>query len=312
MKNHLSVNHTYMQALRHFAKRFSCLWMIVAVLLVATATIAVAQGSGRSGGGYKGGGGGYKGGGGSYSGGSGYSGVIEYGGGGVEYGSSGGYSSSGRGFYSMFLIVCGICVFWAVFGKGIQSKIARFKTTQEAKMMTDLINFVIILRNGASYIPAINQLTLQADLKTNQGRQSFLKQLTTLLNPNDVVDGFLRFPSSQDGYRLWERQKKLSKIQDLVTNISLPNQNPVVQDNRPISIRSIPVGDTYCIIGVILEGSIPKKAETRELVSLRKELPKLCNLLTSSGNFYYYFGPTTTGVSLSEVQTLFTKVLEEE
>jgi hypothetical protein len=312
MKNNSSTKHSNIGTFRHLAKRFSCPWMIAVVLIVATATVAIAQGGGGyrgSGGGYSSGGGGYSSGG-SYNGGGGYTSGIEYGS--IEYNSSGGHSSSGREFYSIFLIICGIYFFWLVFGKGIQSRITRFKTTQEAKMITNLINLVIILRNGSSYVPAINQLTLHANLQTDRGRQSFLKQLTTLLNPNDVIDGFLRFPSSQNGYSLWERQKKLSEIQDLVTNIARPNQNPVVQDNRPISMKPIPVGDTYCIIGVILESSTPKKVEIRELVDLRKALPKLCNFLTLSGNFYYYFGPTTTGVSLSEVQTLFEKILEEK
>jgi hypothetical protein len=178
--------------------------------------------------------------------------------------------------------------------------------------MTNLTNFVAILRNGSHYIHTINQLTPQANFQNNQGRQAFLKQLTELINQDDLIDGFLRSLPSQNAYHLWERQKKAAKIQDLVINIAPPNQNPIVQDSRPSISEPTPIEDTYCIIGVVLESLTSRKTETRELVALRESLPILCSWLKLDGDFYYYFGPTTTGVSLSEAQILFMKVLKEE
>jgi hypothetical protein len=176
--------------------------------------------------------------------------------------------------------------------------------------VTNTINFVLILRNGADYVEAINQLTLRAEFQTDQGRQNFLKQLATLLNPNDVIDGFLRVRSSKNAYQLWQRQKQAAEIQDLVINVSPSNQTPTAWDKSPANPESTSEADTYCIVGIILENSTPNQTATRELGELRIALPKLSDWLKSNGDFYYYFGPTTTGVSLSEAQRLLTKVLQ--
>jgi hypothetical protein len=314
MKNNSFTNHTYIQTFRHFAKRFSCLWIIIVVLMVATSTVAIAQG----GGGGRGGGGGYSGGGGGGSGrsGGGYSGGSSGGyRGGIESGS--GDSTSSGSVLDPITVFTSLGVFFLIFISPIAFSVFllikgnQSKTTQDVKTMTTLINLVIVLRNDANYVSAINQLTLQANFQTNLGCQAFLKQLTDLINPNDVIDGFLRSLPSQNAYHLWEQQKKATKIQDIAINIAPPNQNPIVQDSRPGISDLAPIDNTYCIIGVVLESLTSRKAETRELAALRESLPRLCSWLKLNGEFYYYFGPTTTGVSLSEAQTLFAKVLGE-
>jgi uncharacterized membrane protein len=313
MKNNSFTNQTDIQRFRHLAKRFSCLWMIIVVLMVATATVAIAQGGGggRSGGSSSGSSSG-----GSSRGGGGYSSGGGYRGGGDSnsfdgYSSSGSHSGSGdSGLYHVFIFI-GFWCFAYILAIGF-GKIIKFRNTKNIKTMTNLINFVVILRSGSHYMNAINQLTLQANFQTDQGRQAFLKQLTKLINPNDVVDGFLRSLVSQNAYHLWERQKTAARIQDLVINIASPNQSPIVQDNRPGISDPTPDDNTYCIIGVVLESLTSRKTETRELLAVRETLPRLCSWLKLDGDFYYYFGPTTTGVSLSEVQTLFAKVLEKE
>jgi hypothetical protein len=173
-----------------------------------------------------------------------------------------------------------------------------------------LINLVIILKCCTHYVPAINQLTLQARFQDDLGRRDFLRKLSLLLAPTDIIDGFLRcsYGRSPYPYHLWQQQKHAAEIQDLVTNIAPPYQSPNHWDHRPAETAPIPNETTYCIIGIILESSIPEIQDLQIVESVRMTIPQLVDWLKSDGDFYYYFGPTTTGISLEEARRLLTKV----
>ncbi len=297
--------------LRRFAKHYSFVLLNALGVLMVTAGAAIAQGGGGGGGGSRGSGSG--GSGGSGRGGGSYGGSRSYGGSSYDsyssYGSdsySGGSDDNSWIIWAVILAFIYLISFLADSGNETtarqQSPASRSSNTQK------VINLVFILRDGASYISAINQLTRQSNFETFSDRSTFLSQLANVIHPEDVVEGFGRTLRSYSIESVWRSQKSAAEIEDLVINVAPPDQSPTQWDQRPTEPQQTPTADTYCIIGILITSEADHIAAVTGPDSMRRAVSHLSRYLNSSSALYYYFGPNTAGVSLSEAQRLLENV----
>ena len=289
------------QSIRRLAKHYGFVLLNALGALMVMVGTAIAQGGGGGGGGSSGGGSGSSGGGGSYGGGS-YGGYSSYG--------NDGYSSgSSDDSWVLWAIVLALIYLFSFLTKSNGETPARRQSAVASPSSRQKVaNVVLILRDGASYVSAINRLTQQANFETFDGRRAFLRQLANAIQPEDVVEGFVRTMRSNSTEGLWRSQKSAAEIQNLVINVAPPNRSPTQWDREP-EAPAVAATDTYCIVGILITDEASQIAETVELGSIRAIVSDLSRYLSSYRSaFYYYFGPNTTGVSLGEAQRLLEKV----
>ncbi|MGB3790764.1 MAG: hypothetical protein WA949_22340 [Phormidesmis sp.] len=280
-------------------RRYSFVLLNALGVLMVMAGAAIAQGGGGGGGG--GGSRGGSSGGGSYGGGS-YGGYSSY--------DNDSYSSGGGDNWIVWIAILALIYLFSFLAKSDSETTSRQHSAASSTISRQkVINAVLILRDGASYVSAINHLTLQANFKTFSDRRAFLSQLTNAIHPEDVVEGFVRTIRSSSIERLWQSQKSAAEIQNLVTNVAPPNQPSIQQDRRPVEPQQTPTDDTYCIVGILITSEESLIVDSSGLNSVRQTLSSLSRHLNSSRSaLYYYFGPNTTGVSLSEARRLLENV----
>ncbi|MEO0687190.1 MAG: hypothetical protein AAFY76_19610, partial [Cyanobacteria bacterium J06649_11] len=112
-----------------------------------------------------------------------------------------------------------------------------------------------------------------------------------------------RFNRNNKAEKLWKKQMRDAEVQTVVLNVSPPEGSKQYQDNREDVSSPEAVEENYCLLGLVLtiQEDDAKKLNSRNLANLP-------SMLKLNSVFYYWFGPTTTGVSLAEAQRLFNKL----
>ncbi|MEM7556612.1 MAG: hypothetical protein AAF378_21440 [Cyanobacteria bacterium P01_A01_bin.84] len=170
-----------------------------------------------------------------------------------------------------------------------------------------LVNIVILLPQGGYCVEKINKLTANANFSTHQGRVAFMQKLVKLVHSN-TMDGWIQIYQPTTGADtqaklIWQKQMRDAEVQTVVLNVSPPEGDRQYEDHR--KSKSLPAAEeNYCLLGLVL--TVPEY-KTVEHINFQ-QLHRLPEIFTADNVFYYWFGPNTTGVSLTEAQRLFTKI----
>lgn len=174
--------------------------------------------------------------------------------------------------------------------------------------LNSIVNIVNYLPKGSDYIAQMNTLTSNANFATYQERVDVLQELVNSVGSN-AIDGFVKYKLKQRNpdriaEDIWRTQMQDAEVQSIVRNVSYPRGGRQYQDNRRQTSSPEQSEETYCLLGIVLTTT---EDDTQKFLDYRN-LTALPSMLKPRSLFRYWFGPITTGVSLTEAQRLFSKL----
>lgn len=243
-------------------------------------------------------------------GGGGHGGGGGFGGGGF-HGSGGGGQGGGTGLsWLALLTIFGLLALFIFLSQWAERQKAQ--AAERAAVRASLVSLVVVLDNAAHYVPALQRLTARSSFGTPSGRARARTELSALVRPEDVRDGFVQRqprgrPVCQVGWEaqeLWKHLMRQADVSPETVNVTAPGQRlrasetPTRRENTGV-----------CLLGIAVLFTAPcvsdGGADTAHAM-----LAGLGRMLTEAFYFFYAPGP---GESLTapEAAALLAKMRQE-